>query len=102
MRILHAYGESGHPLVPGTTILKQGTLTQKWPEDSITFQREHEVFSTISKLVESANILCMLFEIKVYLEHLQQGNLLIEQKAKEEKELFLDRKNGSAGYLQEF
>ena len=29
LQVLHKYEEPGHPVVPGTTILKHGTLTQK-------------------------------------------------------------------------
>ena len=46
-----------------------------------------ESISTICKLIESANIHCILFAIKKYLDDLQQGNIFLEQREKVNKEL---------------
>ena len=41
--ILHTYQECCHPLIAGTTILKQGTLAQKVKKRQHSAQREHGV-----------------------------------------------------------
>ena len=51
---------------------------KKERNNSIHFNASRESPSTISKLLESANIRCILFAIRNYLDDLQQGNLLLE------------------------
>ena len=88
-RILHTKKriQSHH----GATVLKQGALTKKEGNNSIHFNASTESLSIISKLLESANIRCILFAIRNYLDDLQQGNFLFKYIEEKDKRNFLPR-----------
>ena len=60
--------KSEHPVVRGTTLFDQGTLTQKKGKESIQFNASLETVSMIGKLIESVNRLCILPAIMKYVD----------------------------------
>ena len=72
---------------PASTLLKQGTLTQQVGKYIIHFNANAESISTVGKLIGLAHILRNLFAVKKYLDDLQQGNLLLEQRESEKTDL---------------
>ena len=60
---------------------------KKGRKDIIHLTASTESISITCKLIESANIRCIFFAIKKYLNDLQQGHLLLEQREDEHKEL---------------
>ena len=76
-------------LFPAPQSSSRAPAHKKVKKDSIHVNASTESISASSKVIKSANITCIFFAIKKYLDDLQQGNRLLEQREKEKKRNFL-------------